>query len=509
MRILSADESREIDRITTEELNVASIKLMEKAGLAVAEKAAAMCNGGRIGVICGKGNNGGDGYACAAILKTMGIESEVISPQPADSLSEDSKHFHFLCQESGLDISYDVSADGVNLNAFNLLVDGLFGTGITGEVKPQSAAWIESVNDAEAKRLSIDIPSGLNATNGSVQGAAVHADSTITMGFLKQGLILEPGRSLAGDVTIADLGYPEKSFTGPTFNKRLIEEQFVSGSLNAPHPHTYKHLQGKLLIIAGSRGFTGAAILAANAAMRSGSGLVMCAVPESLNIVFEKQLQEPMTLPLPDSGRGFLDDTAFPLIAEKMEWCDAIVIGPGLGTDFSIAPLVKSVLQESRKPTLIDADAITHISKEPSILESMNCPVVLTPHYGEASRLFGMALDEITSDPFKCAGEAAERTGCVIVLKGAPTLTAFQHEIVANRTGHQGLASGGTGDVLAGIVGSFLSQGMSVETATQVGVYLHGKCADSLFDTRGYRGLIASDLVETIPSVISEYEKTS
>ena len=487
---------------------MAGIALMEKAGSAVAEKAAAMCDGGRIGVICGKGNNGGDGYACAATLKMLGIESELISPEPADSLDGDSKYFHSLCQQAGLDISYGLTAGEVDLNIFDLLVDGLLGTGMSGELKPQSAEWIETVNDAEVKRLSIDIPSGVNATDGSVKGVAVQADSTVTMGFLKQGLILQPGRSMAGDVTVADLCYPEEAFTGLTFNKRLIEEEVVADSLNAPQPHSYKHSQGKLLVIAGSRGFTGAAVLTANAAMRSGSGLVMCAVPESLNIVFEKQLKEPMTIPLPDGGRGFLDDTAFPLIAEKIEWCDGILIGPGLGTDVAVAPLVKRVLQVSTKPMLIDADAITHISNEPSILESMNSPFVLTPHYGEASRLFGVVRDEITIDPFNFAGEAAARTGGVIVLKGAPTLTAFQNEVVANRTGHQGLASGGTGDVLSGIIGSFLSQGMSVEMAAQVGVYLHGKCADRLLGKKGYRGLIASDLVEMIPSVVSEYETT-
>ncbi|MBH31819.1 MAG: hypothetical protein CMG71_07540 [Candidatus Marinimicrobia bacterium] len=506
MRILSAEGARKVDRIAMEELDVAGTALMELAGSAVADKAVAMSNGGRIGVICGKGNNGGDGYACAAALKTMGIETEVISPEPADSLTGDSKHFYAFCQELHLDISHGVAVHEVDLNVFDLLVDGLLGIGITGEVRPQSAAWIKTINDAKAKRLSIDIPSGVNATSGSVHGAAVQADSTVTMGFMKQGLILQPGRSMSGDVTVADLGYPEKAFAGQTFNKRLIGQQFVKDSLTAPESHTYKHRQGKLLIIAGSRGFTGAAILCANAAMRSGSGLVLCAVPESLNIVFEKQLQEPMTLPLPDSGRGFLDDAAFPLIAEKMEWCDAILIGPGLGTDVAVAPLLKRVLQESRKPTLIDADAITHIIEEHSIFESMNCPFVLTPHHGEASRLFDVPQDEITSDPFSFAGEAAENTGGVIVLKGAPTLTAFQHEVVANSTGHQGLASGGTGDVLAGIIGSFLSQGMSLETAAQVGVYLHGKCADRLLYNKGYRGLIASDLIETIPSIISEYE---
>ena len=506
MRILSADEAREVDRITIEELAVAGIALMERAGVVVAEKASSMADGGPVGIICGKRNNGGDGYACGAALKRMGVESEIISPEPADALAGDSKHFYEICVESDLTISHGRTAGDVDLSGFALLVDGLLGTGISGEVRPESAAWIEGMNGAEGKRLSIDIPSGVNATDGTVCGSAVQADATVTMGFLKQGLVLQPGRSAAGDVTVADLGYPEEAFANFTISKRLTDEDFIASSLTSPKPDTYKHRQGKLLVIAGSRGFTGAAVLAANAAMRSGSGLVMCAVPESLNPVFERKLDEPMTLPIPDEGRGFLTDSAIPVISEKLDWCDAVLMGPGLGTDPAVAPLVESVFETSRKPMLMDADAITHMSNNLKILESINCPFVLTPHHGEASRLFSVPRDEITGDPFKFAGDAADRTGGTFVLKGAPTLTAFGNEVVANCTGHQGLASGGTGDVLAGIIGSFLSQGTPVEAAAEIGVYLHGECADRLLSQKGYRGLIASDLIEMIPSVISEYE---
>jgi NAD(P)H-hydrate epimerase len=193
----------------------------------------------------------------------MGVESEIISPEPADALAGDSKHFYEICVESDLTISHGRTAGDVDLSGFALLVDGLLGTGISGEVRPESAAWIEGMNGAEGKRLSIDIPSGVNATDGTVCGSAVQADATVTMGFLKQGLVLQPGRSAAGDVTVADLGYPEEAFANFTISKRLTDEDFIASSLTSPKPDTYKHRQGKLLVIAGSRGFTGAAVLAA------------------------------------------------------------------------------------------------------------------------------------------------------------------------------------------------------------------------------------------------------
>lgn len=508
MRIFSAAEAREIDLITINQLGISGVSLMKKAGLALAEKVASLSIGGRTGIICGKGNNGGDGYSCGVALQGMGLECEIISLESADSLNSDSQHFYSACIDLGIPINHNFIPEDINLSHFDIIVDGLLGTGISGDVRPETGLWIEAINSAEGKIISIDIPSGLNGTNGSICGIAIQADYTVSMGFLKQGIILQPGKSLAGKVVVADLDYPEASLGHLDVRKQLIDHLLPTRLLKPIQPDIYKHRQGKLLIIAGSRGFTGAAILAANAAMRSGAGIVLCVVPESLNEIFENKLDEPMTLACADKGKGFLDQNALPKILEKLEWCNAILLGPGLGTDPAVGKLVRGILEKTTKPVLVDADALTHVNNDPNVMKNLKKIDVLTPHHGEAAKFFGVDRDEISNDPFEFAHQSSMKTGSIVVLKGSPTLTAFRGQVITNTTGHQGLASAGTGDVLSGIIASFLCQSFSAEAAAQMGVFIHGQCADRLLEAKGYRGLIASDLIEVIPSVLSEHENS-
>lgn len=506
MTILSAKEAKIVDCLAIEKFNVIGINLMENAGEAIAKRAASISEGGLIGIICGKGNNGGDGFACAVKLREMGLNCELFSTASVDLLSGDSKHFYSLCLELGISIKHSHSAKDINLNHLDIIIDGLLGIGITGEVRNQYRKWIELINNSEAKKISIDIPSGVNATSGDICGLAVNADITVTMGFLKQGLVIQPGKSLAGDVEIADLGYPEEVFNSLGDNKNLINESLIYDCIKSPKINIYKQKQGKLLLLAGSRGFTGAAILAGNAAMRSGAGLVLSIIPESINGTLENNLIEPITFPVEDHGKGFLDENAIISIREKLDWCDAILIGPGLGIDPAVLKIVRFVINEATKPVLIDADALTHISNCQKDLKKASTQLILTPHYGEASRIFNIDLRQIRKDPFSFVRKVADESGCIVVLKGAPTIIASKEQIIVNNTGHQGLATAGTGDVLSGIMGSFLCQGFPAESAAKLAVFIHGKCADILLDEKGYRGLIASDLISKIPSVLADYE---
>lgn len=509
MRIFSTAEAQAVDRATMDEYGIAGVTLMERAGRAVAEKAISRAEGGTVGIVCGKGNNGGDGFACASQLHEKEISSQLISTVSNDTITGDAEHFLNVCIEKGIEVTVIDDAGEVNLGQFDLIVDALLGTGITGQVRPNAAHWIDAMNSAEAPVLSIDIPSGVNGTSGAICGTAVRASSTVTMGFLKQGIVMEPGRLLAGEITVADLGYPSKAFDKLGSSKELFDEARASDFLTPPPPETYKHRQGKLLIIAGSRGFTGAACLAANAAMRSGAGLVVAAVPGSLNSIFESKLTEPMTLAIPDEERGFLDSTALEILESWFDWSDAVLIGPGLGTDEAVGELVKGVIKNCNRPFVIDADALGPVSRDLSLLSKLDSSFILTPHIGEASRLFDIPREEISADPFQFVSESASRIGGVFVLKGAPTLIAYGDRVTANTTGHQGLASGGTGDVLAGIMSSFLCQGMAAEMAAQLSVFVHGRTADVLLEPRGYRGLIASDIIDKVPSVLAGLELRS
>ena len=506
MRILSAKEAKLVDRLAIKKFNIIGTNLMENAGEAIAKRAACISEGGLIGIICGKGNNGGDGFACAVKLRKMGLNCELFLTASVDLLSDDSKHFYSLCLELGIPMKHSLNAKDVNLNHLDIIIDGLLGIGITGEVRDHYRRWIELINNSGAIKISIDIPSGINATSGDVCGLAVNADRTVTMGFLKQGLVIQPGKSLAGEVEIADLGYPEEVYNGLGDNKNFIDESLIDDCIKSPKINTYKHKQGKLLLLAGSRVFTGAAILAGNAAMRSGAGLVLSIIPESINGTLEKCLIAPITFPLQDDGKGFLDENAISSISEKLDWCDAVLMGPGLGTNPAVLKIVKFVINEATKPVLIDADALTHISNCQKDLKKTNTQLILTPHYGEASRIFNIDLKQIRKDPFSFISNVADESGCVVVLKGSPTIIASKQETVVNTTGHQGLATAGSGDVLSGIMGSFLCQGFPTESAAKLAVFIHGKCADTLLHEKGYRGLIASDLISKVPSVLAGYE---
>ena len=511
MRILSIDEARSVDRHTSKELGIQSETLMRNAGNAVAEKVKKMLavdSGIRVLLLCGKGNNGGDGYAAAELLVSWGFDCFIYSSVAQNQISGEAKTFHDRCAESGLEITYELKSSDISLSDFDLILDGLLGTGIKGQVRPDTAEWIYAINESNVPILSIDIPSGVNGDSGQISGSAVKADITVTLGFLKQGIVLEPGASLAGEITVADIGYPEEAFDKLKTDKKLINHTLAKQSLTPPLPDTYKHRQGKVLVIAGSIGFTGACCLTSNGALRTGAGLVIAAVPASLNIIYESKLTEVITAPLSDGGSGHFRLDDFAILEEKLEWCDTLIIGPGLGTDNESLDFAKAVLDKCSKPILIDADALRLFHGNLDLFGKLKSDFVITPHHGEAAQLLNVEKEVVAFDPFGFALEVSSKIGGTIVLKGAPTLVATDNSITANITGHQGLATGGSGDVLSGIIGSLMAQGLKPSDAAKLGALIHGEAADHLLDTHGYRGLIAEDLLDEIPTIISQYERS-
>jgi NAD(P)H-hydrate epimerase len=511
MKILSTEEARSVDRHTSKELGVSGETLMQKAGIAIAEKAKEMFAGSgskRVIVLCGKGNNGGDGFTAAELLVKEGFDCILISTVAQEEITGDAKIFHDRCINAGLRIVYEAVSDDFNLSDYDLILDGLLGTGIKGQVRPNTAQWIKAINSSNVSVLAIDIPSGVNGNSGQVSGIAVKSDATVTMGFLKQGIVIEPGASLAGEISVTDIGYPKDALDMLETDKKLISNTLAKQLLTPPQSDTYKHRQGKVLVVAGSIGFTGAGCLAAEGALRTGAGLVIAAVPASLNTIYESKLTEVITAPLSDGGSGHFRSDDFAIVEEKLEWCDALIIGPGLGTDDESLNFAEAVVKSSSKPMVIDADALRVFHGKIDLFSELKSDFVITPHHGEAAQLLNVDKEEVKSNPFRFALDICSKIGGTTVLKGAPTLVAFEGSTNANYTGHQGLATGGSGDVLSGMIGSFLAQGMSPSNAAQLGVLIHGEAADYLLETFGYRSLIAGDLLNALPTVISQYERT-
>lgn len=509
MRILSSKEARRIDRYAMTELGISGESLMGNAGLAVAEQAKNMLlkhGGMRAVIVCGKGNNGGDGYAAAVRLYRDEKNVSILSTVSVDNITGETKIFHDRCIELGLPVKYEANVDDEDLSRYDLVIDGLLGTGIKGNVRSEAANWIDKINQSNSPILAIDIPSGVCSDSGKILGKAVRAEATVTMGFLKQGLVMNPGADLAGDVIVAEIGYPDEAFHVLAWEKGLIQESLAKEYLTKPPSNTYKHRMGKTLILAGSKGFTGAGCLASEAALRVGAGLVIAGVPESINSIFEMKLTEVITAPLPDGGSGKFISDSVEHLKPHLDWSHVIAIGPGIGTEPDVLQFCRKLFKTVPKPFVIDADALTVFHNNLDLFKSIKQEFIITPHYGEAAVLFGVEKQVIVDNPFRFAHESAVSINGIIVLKGAPTLVADGETVVASTTGHQGLATGGSGDVLTGMIAGFLAQGMTAIVAAQLGVFIHGKAADVLKKSHGYRSMIAGDLLQVLPSVISIYE---
>ena len=509
MRILSSEEARLVDEFTMNNLGISGESLMALAGGAVADATSLLLKskiGDKILIVSGKGNNGGDGFsACLKLVKKF-PQITIVSTCKKSDYSGDAKNFMIKCLHKGIQIRFECDPDSIPFTEFDLIIDGLLGTGISGEVRKNVANWIEKINESNVPTLSIDVPSGINSDNGEICGTALKADATVTMGFLKRGLLLNDGAVRSGVVTIADIGYPVDAFEPVETNVELFDESLCYQYLKAPLRDTYKHKQGKVLIIAGAKGFTGAGCLASLGALRSGAGLVVAAIPESLNDIYESKLTEVMTCPISDHGSGKFHEDGVNDLGSRLEWCDVVAVGPGVGTDDDSKKFLGKLFQMCEKPYVIDADAFSVFQENPKFFRQFKNEFILTPHFGEASRLMNVDKSNIKADPINFVQESVQKTGGVWVLKGSQTMVADNQRITINNSGNQGLATGGTGDVLTGLIAGFLAQGMPADIGAKLGVYIHGKAADKLLESHGFRGLIASDLLDVIPGIIRIYE---
>ncbi|MGA2152677.1 MAG: NAD(P)H-hydrate dehydratase [Geobacteraceae bacterium] len=511
MKVVTGETMQRIDRRAIEEFSVSGLALMENAGRGCADTINAEFGAGperRAVIVAGKGNNGGDGYVIARLLKERGwqVATFVLATQEEirgdartnlDRLSD--TPVLFCPGQGGLD------RYGSALRDATVIVDALLGTGLSSEVRDSYAEAIGMINSAGKPVIAVDIPSGIDAATGKVLGCAVKADFTVTFALAKCGHFLYPGAEQTGQLRIVDIGIPAE-ITASAEGYEFLDAEAIKPLLKRRSRSAHKGNYGHCLIIAGSTGKSGAAAMAANSAVRAGAGLVTLAAPASLNTILEVKTTEAMTLPLPDGGAGFLGCAARGSIEEALAGKDAVALGPGISWRPETAQLVRELATETGLPLVIDADGLNALSAEPDILlRKKSTTVILTPHPGEMGRLAGISTGEVESDRIGVARAFAMKYRIYLILKGARTIIAAPDGAVAiNGSGNPGMASGGMGDLLTGVLVALLAQGYDPFAACRAGVFIHGHAADLVAADKGEIGMAAVDVQERLPYAIKE-----
>jgi NAD(P)H-hydrate epimerase len=504
--LVTSEQMRALDRHTIEDVGIPGEVLMESAGRAVVEAALALRDAGPVTVVCGGGNNGGDGLVAARHLHQLGVPVRVLLAGDASKLGADPAAQLARARAVGIEIP-DAAARAADAPlASGVVIDALFGTGLTRDVEGEPARWIERIDAARdaggVRVLAVDLPSGLCADTGQVRGRAVRADVTVTLGLPKLGLALEPGRSHAGRIRVARIGIEDRA-PGVTPDAWLWTAAGAARHLPARPAAGHKGTFGHVLIVAGSEGKTGAATLSALGALRIGAGLVTIGCPAGVNDILEVKCTEAMTVPLPDTEGRALAASAESAILSLAASRDAVGMGPGLGRDEETLGVVRAVAKGIEAPLALDADALLAFAGDLGLLASRTAPTVLTPHPGEAGALLGASPAEVNRDRAAAARELALATGSVVLLKGAATVAAGRDGLVVNPTGGPILGSGGTGDVLLGLVAGLLAQGVPASDAAALAAWVHGAAADGFAESLGDAGLLASELADAVPELVA------
>ncbi|MCP4633861.1 MAG: NAD(P)H-hydrate dehydratase [candidate division Zixibacteria bacterium] len=513
MELLTAEQMQSIDRRAIDGKGIPSLDLMENAGSAVAEEIMeAFSDFAELSVIvvCGKGNNGGDGFVTAHHLEEAGIGVRCFITADPKDLKGDAKVNYNRAIGVGIQVTTVNSIGEFEIPVMtDVIVDALFGTGFRGDIQGIAAEIVNEINTAGVPVISVDCPSGLNTTTGEISDPCILADYTVTLARPKIGLYLYPGRDFTGDVSIVDIGIPNSAVDSEKCNNFLITSNYVFENLPDRPSFGYKGTFGKLYVLAGSLGMTGAAALTSESALVSGCGMVKLGCPSSLNDILEIKLTEVMTHPLPEvrKQRCFALRGLGEIRRDIKKWADAVAVGPGIGTHYETKELIRRLIPTIEVPMVIDADGLNNLTGCDEIIRNIKSPCVLTPHAGELSNLIGQPIKEIMSDRFKTLRESAKLLDKVIILKGSPMLIGNPSgDVHLCPTGNSGMGTAGTGDVLTGIIGSLFAQGMEPFPAAICGTYILGAAGNLALDISGNRGMIAGDIRDNIPDVLIEFE---
>ncbi len=508
MEVATAVAMRNIDQRTIETYRVPGIVLMENAGLALLqalERRWPEVSRGHVTILTGAGNNGGDGFILARHLWHRGTDVQVVMLATVGRLRGDARRAYEMARAYGVPMVSATTPQAWSrvapvLQRTTVIVDAMLGTGLQRPASGVYADVIAAVNEVQKPTVAVDIPSGLSADHGQVLGPHISATHTVTFALPKRGLLTYPGAAAVGELDIIDIGIPQGAVAAEAIDVAMLEEADVRLLLPERQANAHKGSHGHVLVVAGSIGKSGAAVLASQAALRAGAGLVTLAIPAGLNAAMEVQLTEVMTLPVAESPTGCMAATAVDTIDAFMPNTSAMVLGPGLGVGPETKQVVQHLLQRTSVPVVLDADGLTLVAHDPQMLQTCPAPLILTPHPGELGRLLEMSPAGIQADRLEVALDFVRDTGVHLILKGAHTVIYTPDgQRWINCTGNAALATAGTGDVLAGLIGALLAQGLSPLQSAQGGVYIHGLAGDRVRAGLGATGLIASDLIRELP----------
>ena len=499
---------RELDQAATREYGIPGLILMENAAAGISEYIVSHIDG-LIGqnsdrnalIVCGKGNNGGDGFAVARKLHLKDFSVFILSLASRDEISGDAKTNLEICERLGLDVIFAPGQTIADILPFclaraELIVDAIFGTGFRGLPEGVFETAIRAINDSKKKIVSVDAPSGLDSQSGIAAGICIRADVTLALGYMKTGLISGPDAEYAGITELIDIGLPDELIDAPAWDTRLVSGAHVKSMFTARKRATHKGDYGKLLIVTGSPGMTGAGCLAAEAALTAGAGLVYLAVPGSLAQIYETSVTEAITICAGSNIERTISYDSAEAIANYSARMDAVAIGPGMSTDPETAKAIRKIISSVQKPLVIDADALTAIASDIAVLERLNAPAVLTPHEAEMARLIGTAVVNVKRNRIAVAREFAQKFKVTLILKGYHSIVATpEGRAYVNPTGNPGMATAGSGDVLTGMITAFIGAGMPVPDAALAAVYLHGLSGDLAAAELGERSMRSSDII--------------
>lgn len=511
MLLLTADAMRSLDRATIESGHASGETLMERAGLGVAleiEDRYGSLLGLRVLVLCGGGNNGGDGFVAARHLKALGADVVVGLAGDPERIRGDARAHLERMTASGL--ALETCGDEARLirliasrGHWDFGVDALLGTGARGAPEGAIAAAVQALrelDEAGTHVIAVDLPTGVHADTGEIARRAVRADLTVTFGAPKRGHVLYPGRAFAGELRVVDIGLLPHG-DGAEFGITLATPAEMAAHVPSRDPRAHKGSAGRVLVAGGSVGLTGAVALAAHAATRAGAGYVQAAVPASLNPILEIKLTEEMTLPCPETRAQSLALAAIEALAGPLARVSALAVGPGLSLDPESAEFARRLAAAFTGPMVVDADALAAFAGAMEPFGRRAAPAVLTPHVGEMARLAGLAPAEVEARRIDLARECAARWNVVLLLKGAPTVVAAPDgRATVNDTGNAGMATAGMGDVLTGVIGALLAQGLGPYDAARLAAHVHGAAGDRVAGFRGALGMSAGDVIESLPA---------
>ncbi len=507
--IVNAQQMAQMDRLAIDSYGVPGAVLMENAGRGAAEIALELfaASDGRIAIFCGPGNNGGDGFVIARHLLNAGLDVHTfLFADPAKVAGDARINFEVL-RHMGHQVVPIAELADLPPQKPDLVIDALLGTGVRGALQGLIAAAVEQINTYHVPILAVDLPTGVNADTGAVDGPAVLADVTAVMALKKRGLLFSPGREFAGELVVIDIGMPAEIVERCSPRVWELDQPAMRNLLPRRSRDAHKNRCGTVAVIAGSTGFTGAATLTSEAVLRAGAGLCYLCAPQSLYGILAAKLTEVITWPIDDAEQGFLHRSCFQEICGKIEKQSAVALGPGLGQHPETGELLSQLFPALSLPMVVDADGLNLAARHLESLIGYQGEMVLTPHAGEFSRLTGRAVDDFLPTRIEAVCKAATDWQKTVVLKGGPTVVAAPDgRVFINSTGNPGMATAGSGDVLTGVIGGLLAQGLRGPEAACLGVFAHGLAGDIAAQQKGEWSMLAGDILAALPAALQQID---